>query len=340
MIPALFNVPDKQESITLCDTSGLLYRALFSQQAASISTFCGDPAAGPTVMFFGMVAKLVKDFSNPIFVLDGWPKRKVELYANYKASRAVEREKDPQNEFKKGMRSTLRNTLIQYLPTVVGIHPHEEADDSIASLAAQLKSKGVRVNIISSDKDLWQLIEDGVRLFSTSENGYYEVTSEKAYATFGCPKEKIALYKTWLGDAGDDVPKIYRLPTKIALTLINGSDNFEDSIVKIPYLLNDPKISKWKNALLEFIPQARINWELVNAKKDLEVGFAYFRSDPNVLQSLLNTYQVSGFTSEELFRDLIPHQEAVLRILAKHGMLTKIWQYEEVFKQETVKNNG
>ena len=331
----MFNLFNSVEQICLIDVSGIIYRSQFSPQAKQISTFCGDQSAGPTVMFLGSIMKLVKDFSNPLFVLDGWPKRKIKLYPNYKASRKVEKEKDLDHEFKKITRSVLRNSLIQYIPTVVALHPDEEADDSIASLATQLKEKGVKVCIVSADRDLWQLLDEGVRIFAPSaETGYFEVTPQKIFETFGCPKEKIALYKTWLGDAGDDVPKIPRIPTKLALTLINGSEGLEDSIEKISSIINDPKVYKWKVAMLEFVNQARINWELVNAKKDLEVGFAYFRSDPEVLQSLLNSYQVQGFTALELHHTMIPHQENVLQILNKYGFLSKVWKYEEIYQTQ------
>jgi 5'-3' exonuclease len=327
-----FNLFNPTEQVTLVDFSGIVYRSQYSQQAASISTFVGDQAAGPTVILLGSVMKLVKDFTNPIFVIDGWPKGKYKIYPKYKFSRKVEKEKDPQNEVKRAVRNSLKNSLLQYIPSVNAYHPDEEADDSIASLAVQLKAKGVKVCIVSADRDLWQLLDDGIRIFAPSnEGGYFEVTPEKVLDTFGCPKEKIALYKTWLGDAGDDVPKIFRLPTKLALTLINASDDVEDSLVKIPYIINDPKHSKWKSAMLEFADQARINWELVNAKRDLEVGFAYFRSDPNILQSLLDAYQVQGFTAQELHHTMIPHQENALQILNKHGFLGKVWKFEEIY---------
>ncbi len=327
-----FSLFNPVEQVTLVDFSWLIYRSQYAQQAASISTFVGDQAAGPTVMLLGSVMKLVRDFNNPIFVIDGWPKNKYKIYPNYKSSRKVEKEKDPQNEVKKAVRNSLRNAILQYIPSVTAYHPDEEADDSIASLAVQLKAKGVKVNIISADRDLWQLLDEGIRIFAPSnETGYFEVTPEKIQETFGCPKEKIALYKTWLGDAGDDVPKIFRLPTKLALTLINASTDVEDSLVRIPYIINDPKHAKWKSAMLEFADQARINWELVNAKRDVEVGFAYFRSDPNILQSLLDAYQVQGFTAMELHQTMIPHQENALRTLHSQGLLSKVWAFEEIY---------
>jgi 5'-3' exonuclease len=320
-----------EENITLLDVSGLLYRSQFAQQAQSINSFCGNAAAGPLVMLLSSIMKIVREFSNPIFVLDSWPKRKIDLYSSYKASRKVTKDKDPEGEAKKAMRTSLRNAILQYVPTVIAIHPDEEADDVIASLSTQLSIKSVNVKIISLDKDLWQLLDNRVRIF-TSDSSYSEIPLQKVQETFGCPKEKIPLYKTWLGDLGDDVPKVSRLPIKLALELINSSIDFEDSIKNIPIICNTSKLTKWRDAMIAFIPQARINWELVNAKRDLEVGFAYFRANPDTLQEMLDLYKVQGFTANEFFHTLIPHQDNTLRILNQHGFLKKILKFEEIYK--------
>jgi 5'-3' exonuclease len=280
---------------------------------------------------------LVETYENPVFVIDGWPGWKYKIHPTYKSSRVKEREKDPSHEVKSRVKGTLRNSLIQYLPTVVAYHPDEEADDCIATLAVRLKDAGVQVTILSSDKDLWQLLDPKIRIHtpSTQEAGYVEVTPERVMDAFGCPKEKIALHKTWLGDSGDDVPKVFRLPTKLALQVINSCNNVEESIERIPSILTDPKQAKWKDAMLEFSAQARVNWELVSMKLGIDVGFAYFRSEPQALQALLDSYSVRKFSALDIFNALIPHQDNALRILNNHGFLTKVLQFEEVYKKET-----
>jgi DNA polymerase-1 len=317
------------ERVTLIDTSWLVYRSFWSPQAESISKFTGIPAAGPLVMFYQSVSKVYRDFTNPIFVLDSFPIDKVELFPEYKGNRQAAREADPDAAVKSETRKSLRNSLVQTLPTVVSVIQDQEADDTIASIAVQLKAKGVDVHILSSDRDLWQLHQQGIKLWVPGDSGYKDVTDMMVEESFGTPAIKIPLCKAWLGDKSDNIPKIPRLSSKLVRNIINQSETLEDTINLVHML---PPSEKWKKPMIEFIPQAQINYQIVKIRTQLVPRFAYFRLDSKYLQDILDAFMVRNFNAYELYQAMVPAQDATVHLLHRHGMLNNNLAWEEVYK--------
>jgi 5'-3' exonuclease len=317
------------ERVTLIDASWLVYRSFWSPQAESISKFTGVPSAGPLVMLYQSIQKVYRDFTNPIFVLDGYPIDKATLYPEYKGNRTAAREADPDAKVKSDTRKSLRNSLVQTLPTVVSYIHDQEADDTIASIAVQLKAKGVDVHIISSDRDLWQLHQSGIKLWIPGDSGYRDVTDAMVEDTFGTPAIKIPLCKSWLGDKSDNIPKIPRLPSKLVKGIINDSETLQDTIDRVHML---PPNEKWKKPMIEFIPQAKINYQIVKIRTHLVPRFAYFRLDSQYLQNILDAFMVRNFNAYELYQVMIPAQDATVHLLHRHGMLNNNLTWEEVYK--------
>lgn len=313
MLSPLFN----RKTITLIDTSWILHRSVHSPQAKRVSGFTGNPYSGPSYIFFQSILTIAQRFENLVFVLDGYPKSKHDLFPEYKAQRKAQREKDPEYEVQKEARKHLRNWIYETLPTVVAYSPFEEADDCIGSIAAQMAPKGVRVDILSADKDIWQLQTDMVHIWRTGAEGFEEITPAIIQEEFECPPNKIPHYKAWFGDKSDNLPKIFRMPSKLATALINGSNDLEDAIVKLPEFVDGDWLPKFQ----AHIDQARINLDIATIRKELQVPFAYFAPDASVLQGILDAFQVKGYTAQDLFGALAPQQRDTLALLVEMGML-------------------
>lgn len=324
---ALFQ--SKQNKITLVDASGILYRAVFSQQAQRASTFAGQPLAGPAFVLYQSMLQLSRNFANVIYILDGYPVKKFKLYPLYKAQRDAQRKKDPQHEQRKEQRASLRQWIFLTVPTVVGFLPDQEADDCIGSLVKQLSTAGTEVTVVTGDKDLWQLRAQGVRVFYPGESGTFEeVTDAQVEEKFGVPSAKISQLKSIDGDTSDNIPRIYRAPTKMTRALVNGSDNYEDMWTKLDQFVD----AKWKPKFEEFRAQADINIQLAGISSDLRVKFGYFNPEFAQLQNILAAFSINTFSANELYSQLANDRVAVLELLVNQGLLTQqdVLTYEDL----------
>lgn len=132
-----------------------------------------------------------------------------------------------------------------------------EADDLIASYAQIAKDQGIEVVIISSDKDLMQLIGDGVLMIDPMKNkniGVPEV-GEK----FGVAPNQVIDVQSLIGDASDNVPGVPGIGVKTAAELINAFGTLENLLSRVEEI----KQPKRREALTTFAEQARISKQLV-----------------------------------------------------------------------------
>lgn len=335
---ALFH--SKQNKITLVDASGILYRAVFSQQAQRASQFAGQPLAGPTFILYQSMLQMSRNFSNVIYMLDGYPVEKFKVFPEYKAQRDAQRKKDPQHELRKEQRASLRQWIFLTLPTVVGYLPDQEADDCIGSLACQLRAKGVEVTVVSGDRDLWQLRAKGIKLFYPGESGTFEeVTDAMVEDKFGVPSHKISQLKAIDGDTSDNIPRVYRARVNMVQALVNGTDNFEDMWgEKLGQFVD----AKWKPKFEEFRKQAEINYKLTSISEDLRVKFGYFNPDFAQLQGIFSAFSIGIFSAQELYEALANDRAAALELLVQHGLLTEadVLSYADLTTKITVREEA
>lgn len=144
-----------------------------------------------------------------------------------------------------------------------------EADDVIATLAKLGKAQGLDVVIVSSDKDILQLVEDRVKVFSPYKDEGTLYDEEKVKERFGVASEIIPDVISLMGDATDNIPNIPGIGEGFALKLIQefGSlDNLLQNIDKV-------KQEKIKNTLKENIKTLELNKELVVLDKNIELDF-------------------------------------------------------------------
>jgi DNA polymerase-1 len=132
-----------------------------------------------------------------------------------------------------------------------------EADDIIATYACQALDAGAEVTIVSSDKDLMQLIRPGIRMYDTMKNKVIGETEVEE--RFGVPPAKVVEVQALIGDSSDNVPGVPGIGVKTAALLINEFGDLETLLDRAAEIKQD----KRRENLVQFADQARLSKALV-----------------------------------------------------------------------------
>ena len=138
-----------------------------------------------------------------------------------------------------------------------------EADDLIASYAEEAQKHNMKVTIVSSDKDLMQLVSDNVSMLDTMKGRVFK--KEDVFDKFGVYPEKVIDVQSLAGDSVDNIPGIPGIGIKTAALLINeygDLDGLFENSEKI-------KQKKRRENIIEFENQAYISKKLVTLKNDV-----------------------------------------------------------------------
>ena len=177
-----------------------------------------------------------------------------------------------------------------------------EADDLIATYAEIATKAGARVTIVSSDKDLMQLVSDNVGMLDPMKNrviGRAEVEEK-----FGVGPERVIHVQALCGDSVDNVPGVPGIGIKTAAELINTYGDLETLLARA----GEIKQPKRRESLIQFADQARLSEALVTLKRDVPV--------PIPLEDLHarppDPAKLIKFLREQGFRQLLGRVEARL----------------------------
>ena len=168
-----------------------------------------------------------------------------------------------------------------------------EADDLIATYAKQALAAGGDVTIVSSDKDLMQLVQPGLTMLDTMKNR--TIGPDEVREKFGVPPEKVVDVQALAGDSTDNVPGVPGIGVKTAAELINEYGDLETLLARA----GEIKQPKRRERLTEFADQARISRELVLLKEDVPLVVPVEQlgvRDPNP-DPLLNFLREMEFSS-------------------------------------------
>ncbi|MCW3473603.1 DNA polymerase I [Limobrevibacterium gyesilva] len=247
--------PDTAPHLILIDGSGFIFRAFHALPPMT------RPDGTPVNAVFGftnMLARLLKDHagSHIAVIFDaGRTTFRNRLYDKYKAQRP-----EPPPEL------IPQFSLVRDATAAFGVPAIEladwEADDLIASYARAATEAGGRATIISSDKDLMQLIRPGVEMLDPIKQkpiGLAEVMEK-----FGVPPGKMIEAQALIGDPVDNVPGVPGIGPKTAAQLIQEHGDLEG----ILRAASEMKPSKRRDALIEHAAAARISRELVTLRDD------------------------------------------------------------------------
>ncbi len=140
-----------------------------------------------------------------------------------------------------------------------------EADDLIATYAEQAVAAGASVRIVSSDKDLMQLIGRGISLYDTMKDK--EIGPDEVVEKFGVPPEKVIDVQSLAGDSVDNVPGVPGIGIKTGAQLITEYGDLETLLARA----GEIKQPKRRESLIEFAEQARLSKALVTLMKNVPV---------------------------------------------------------------------
>ena len=288
----------KKNHYYLIDGSGYIFRAYYALPPLSRKSD-GLPT-GAVSGFCSMLFKLLEDvkkgegkFKPTHFavIFDSARKNfRNEIFKEYKANRA-EAPDDlvPQFEY-------IRKAVEAFsLPSIE--MQNYEADDLIATYTKKALERGDTVTIVSSDKDLMQLLQKGVRLYDPIKNK--ELGEKEVFDKFGVKPEQVIDVQSLAGDSTDNIPGVPGIGVKTAAELINKYKNL-DNLLKNAHQI---KQNKRRQTLEENKDKALISRELVRLKNDINLNddlssFILKDLDKNKLYEFLREMEFNRLLSQ------------------------------------------
>lgn len=246
----------KGDHLYLVDGSGYLFRAYHALPPLTRKKD-GLPT-GAVSGYCNMLWKLLEDMRGPeapthlAIIFDaGKTTFRNAIYPQYKANRP-----DPPDDL------IPQFPLVRAATRAFGVacveEPGFEADDLIATYARLARESGARTTIVSSDKDLMQLVVDGeVEMLDPVKNK--RIGSADVIERFGVPPSKVVEVQALAGDSTDNVPGVRGIGVKTAAELINAYGDLEALLSRA----GEIKQPKRREALLENAENARVSRKLV-----------------------------------------------------------------------------
>ncbi|HVU19357.1 MAG TPA: 5'-3' exonuclease H3TH domain-containing protein, partial [Rhizomicrobium sp.] len=261
----------KGDHLYLIDGSGYLFRAYHALPPLTRKSD-GLPT-GAVSGYCNMLWKLLEDMKGPdepthvAVIFDaGAVTFRNKIYPQYKANRP-EPPEDLIPQF-----PLVRDATRAFNVACVELANYE-ADDLIATYARIAREAKARVTIVSSDKDLMQLVEDGVvTLLDTMKNK--RLGSAEVMEKFGVPPSKVIDVQSLAGDSTDNVPGVRGIGVKTAAELINQYGDLETLLKRA----GEIKQPKRRETLIENAENARISMKLVtlDQKAPIKEGIETF----------------------------------------------------------------
>jgi DNA polymerase-1 len=255
--------PKDGGELFLIDGNSLAYRAFFALPE-SIGTSDGRP----TNAIYGLASMLVKIITEmkPAGVVVAWDagmsgrEKTYDLYKAHRPSRP----------------DLLAEQWPHLMPLVEAFgYPNVrvegyEADDVIGSLARRAQEQGIPVMVVSGDRDVYQLVDDGIRVMTTSRG----VTDTKVYdregviERYGVPPELVTDLIGLKGDTSDNIPGVPGIGDKTAAQLLQEFGSLEDVLANVERVSG----AKRKQNLVEHAEDARISKQLATLDCEVETG--------------------------------------------------------------------
>lgn len=229
---------DPQKTVFLIDGSAFLYRAYYGLRP--LHTSKGTPVQA-VYSFARMIKKMIDTFK-PHYIALVWDSKgktvRHEIYEPYKATR----QEAPSDLF------TQKDYIVEFAD-LIGLaqvaKPGVEADDLMHSLAQDLTKESMDVVLVTSDKDMGQILTDKITIFDPFKDEM--VTPEKFEEKMNFPVEKLPFYFALLGDTSDNIPGVKGIGKKGATDLVQQFASLEDMYQN----LNEIKKERQRNALQE-----------------------------------------------------------------------------------------
>ncbi len=248
----------------LIDGNSLAYRAFFALPD-TIATSSGEP----TNAIFGFASMMVK------ILTEYGPKATIVVWDRGMSGR--EKTYEPYKSQRKPRPDLLRDQWPHFAPLVEALGYENasvegyEADDVIASLVEQAKAAGIKVMVVTGDRDAYQLPDNGAVSVMTTSRG---ITDTKIYdregviERYGVPPELVTDFIGLKGDTSDNIPGVPGIGDKTAAALLQEYGSLEGVLASIDKISG----AKRKQNLLDNADLARLSKQLATFKRDIDTG--------------------------------------------------------------------
>ena len=271
------------KNLFLIDGSGLIFRAFYALPPLT------NPEGTPINAVLGycnMIINIVDTFKPDQLIVVFDTKRKTfrnDIYKSYKSNR-VELPEELIPQF----------TIIREATKALDLPQIEmdgyEADDIIATYASKAEKQGIAVTIISSDKDLMQLVNKKTKMYDSMRNNYIGINEVKE--KFGVDPSKVVDVQALAGDSVDNIPGVSGIGIKTAAELINTFGNLNNLFSQVDKI----KQPKRKQALIDEQDNALISKKLATLKKDVPIKSYTFQLFKGINQKKgLEFFEKHGF---------------------------------------------
>ncbi len=208
-------------TVYLVDASPYIFRAFFSLPSSMVS-----PSGSPVGAAYGFASFLIRLIGEeqPTHLALAFDRSlntsfRNEIYPAYKAQREL-----PPPELVAQFAAS--EELAQPFGVATFADERYEADDLIATLCRQLTAQGCRVVVVTSDKDLAQLVDERVTLYDFGKGAWFDQSA--VVAKFGVRPEQIADYLGLAGDSVDNIPGVRGVGAKTAVALLERFASVEE----------------------------------------------------------------------------------------------------------------
>jgi DNA polymerase-1 len=285
------------KKIFLVDAMGFIFRAYFAPMAR-LNSPQGVPTKVP-YLFSNMLRKLQKEHAPDYLAVvfdTKEPTFRDKLFDKYKAQRPpMPEDLSVQLPYVRRMCEAMRLPILEY--------PGFEADDVIGALAKQAAKKGLDVSIVTSDKDMMQLVGGNVRVLrpgGAPDKTDLVVDAAKVEELMGVPPEKVADVMALMGDSIDNIPGAKGIGEKGAKELIRRFGSAEAALDRA----KEVEGKRYREALENSRDAVKMSKQLaiIDINAPVKLVLDDLRAiDPDV-EALRALYAELGFTS--LLRDL------------------------------------
>lgn len=283
----------QKPGLFLLDGMALVYRAFYALQQARMSTRDGLPT-GAVFGFISSVLRIIEEYRPEYLAVTFDSHEKTfrhEKYEAYKANRPA-----PPDDLISQLPEI--RELIRAFGIPLVIMPGFEADDLIGTAARKFEND-CRVYIVTPDKDMSQLVHDGVRILKPGkkQNEFELVGSAEVKAQFGAPPEQFIDLLTLTGDTSDNIPGAKGIGPKTASSLLEKYGTLEGIYANLDTLT--PKTRQSLEAFREMMPLVR---ELVTIRTDLDLPLTLealhaSKPDPEALFALLARLELKSIAA-------------------------------------------
>lgn len=285
---------DVPARLYLIDGSGFIFRAFHSSPLDAFRRSDGvytNAVNGYCSLLMKMIDRARDDgaYDYMAVIFDASRKNfRNDIYPEYKANRDA-----PPEELRPQFALIREATVAFGLPSIE--LEGYEADDLIATYAREAEAQGIETIVVSSDKDLMQLVREQVHMFDPMKD--LVIGPDEVMDKFGVTPDKVVDVQSLAGDSTDNVPGVPGIGVKTAALLLHEYGDLDTLLERA----GEIKQNKRRENLIEFADLARVSRELVRLKDDVETDhkiedFALKDPDPATVVEFLKAMEFRTLT--------------------------------------------